>query len=395
MGALSRKMRNASKAKVMTGKVAGQRRMSFPAQSTHRGGVPFTSPLSKGGIVRNYSSSNPDSIDAANDSNSGLMEPHAHSADSIPSNTKPAMASRRHSLTAGTNHFNELLPHINEHQAKSEATNSSIMHATTNHILGTSPPNTSNRRSSVLSQRSPINSGQSSLARSLGNSGGTLPRQGTSKSTSSSAAASHNVAFGGTRHSVLISSNHQLQPVEENKNATFGGAHNEPYKQKKPFMHTLSFVEPFRDMSRRDVSQLRGFLYSFFFQAFNAQSRNLESWNIFMDVLHLFNVICTPLVFAWTYHFINLWPICLFCVMDILFLWDCFIRSRTSYRDDYGSLVIDLNVIKSRYLWKRFGWLDVLSSLPWELFPLFLEEGGKIFWRWVGGGYEASYDTLQ
>lgn len=91
-------------------------------------------------------------------------------------------------------------------------------------------------------------------------------------------------------------------------------------------------------------------------------------WKMFINFMHLFNLVMAPVLFAWYIHFMSIGWVAIFLCLDILFLVDCYLRAHTSFIDEYGIHITNVNATIKLYLFTKLGWIDVISSLPLDLF---------------------------
>ena len=90
-------------------------------------------------------------------------------------------------------------------------------------------------------------------------------------------------------------------------------------------------------------------------------------WNIFINMMHLLNLIITPVLFGWFVQFMSVgWVICFLC-LDIVFLIDCYLSAHLSFTDEYGIHITDSRAAIKMYLVTKWGWINLLSSLPLDL----------------------------
>ncbi|KAJ1550210.1 hypothetical protein HK096_008139, partial [Nowakowskiella sp. JEL0078] len=112
-------------------------------------------------------------------------------------------------------------------------------------------------------------------------------------------------------------------------------------------------------------------IIAFFNQPINPNGAHNHNWIIVINLLHVMNVLIAPLAMAWTDLFSSTAWIVVFCVLDAFFLLDCMVQSRLSYKNEYGIEIRRLNELRDDYLFKRYGWLEFLSSLPWDLWGFY------------------------
>ncbi|KAI8814217.1 cyclic nucleotide-binding-like protein [Cladochytrium replicatum] len=93
-----------------------------------------------------------------------------------------------------------------------------------------------------------------------------------------------------------------------------------------------------------------------------------QTWTKLTNILHLFNIIIAPLLFSWTQHFQTLAWVVVFSSVDVIFCIDCFIQSRLHFKNEYGVLIESYAQLRDNYFFRRFGWIQTTSSLPWDLF---------------------------
>lgn len=67
--------------------------------------------------------------------------------------------------------------------------------------------------------------------------------------------------------------------------------------------------------------------------------------------------------------------------VDVMFIVDIVLNFHTSYTGDDGSIVFDLKQIRRKYF-RSWFFLDLVTSLPYDLFGLFISVGAA---RKVGG----------
>ncbi|KAI8815371.1 hypothetical protein BJ742DRAFT_876351 [Cladochytrium replicatum] len=103
-------------------------------------------------------------------------------------------------------------------------------------------------------------------------------------------------------------------------------------------------------------------------QPLDSKGNLFQTWTKLTNILHLFNIIIAPLLFSWTQHFQTLAWIVLFSSVDLVFCIDCFIQSRLHFKNEYGVLIESYTQLRDNYLFRRFGWIQTVSSLPWDLF---------------------------
>ncbi|KAJ1550251.1 Cyclic nucleotide-gated olfactory channel, partial [Nowakowskiella sp. JEL0078] len=87
-------------------------------------------------------------------------------------------------------------------------------------------------------------------------------------------------------------------------------------------------------------------IIALFHQPVNPTGIHNRNWTVVINLLHVLNVMIAPLAMAWT---------------------DIFTQSRMSYKNEYGIEIQRLAELRDDYLFKRYGWLEVISSLPWDL----------------------------
>lgn len=97
-------------------------------------------------------------------------------------------------------------------------------------------------------------------------------------------------------------------------------------------------------------------------------SVSFKFWKIFINLLHLFNLVVAPVLFGWYIHFMSLGWITIFLCLDILFLVDCYLRAHTSFVDEYGIQITHVSATTRRYLFTEWGLIHLISSLPFDLF---------------------------
>ncbi|KAJ3209658.1 hypothetical protein HDU67_006021 [Dinochytrium kinnereticum] len=124
--------------------------------------------------------------------------------------------------------------------------------------------------------------------------------------------------------------------------------------------NTKSSPSPNTEQTKKTVLEL-------LFIPLDETSASFITWNFLINVLHAVEIILIPLQLAWTEYFIHFGVVVSQLMVDFLFLADCFFLSRVIYRDEYGILCTDRKRLRQKYLWKEFGIVKVLASLPVEL----------------------------
>ena len=96
-------------------------------------------------------------------------------------------------------------------------------------------------------------------------------------------------------------------------------------------------------------------------------------WDKFIAVFVVYNALVLPFDIAFTdaSHF-SIFD----SILDVFFIADVVLNLFTAYQDDSGALVVDLNLIRRRYL-HGWAWIDIPSSIPFDLIvkPFFFTDG--------------------
>ncbi|KAJ3105989.1 hypothetical protein HDU97_007173 [Phlyctochytrium planicorne] len=106
---------------------------------------------------------------------------------------------------------------------------------------------------------------------------------------------------------------------------------------------------------------------SLLFSPIEETDQSFVAWSIFINILHAIEIILIPIQLAWTEYFINIGVVIVQLFVDILFLFDCLLLSRIIFKDEYGITCTDPKRLRGKYLWKEFGIVKVLASLPLEI----------------------------
>ncbi|KAI9338984.1 hypothetical protein BDR26DRAFT_919147 [Obelidium mucronatum] len=122
------------------------------------------------------------------------------------------------------------------------------------------------------------------------------------------------------------------------------------------------------------VRVVKPIVYKFLGTPISADSKRLGWWCFLIDIFHLFLLIIIPVQLAWTHHFTEIGWVVFYGVMDAIMLFDCWIQARIDYKDEYGLLVEDIELIAKRYLFVNHGVLEVFVSLPWEFLEFTIDD---------------------
>ncbi|KAJ3014253.1 UNVERIFIED_CONTAM: hypothetical protein HDU68_000361 [Siphonaria sp. JEL0065] len=107
-------------------------------------------------------------------------------------------------------------------------------------------------------------------------------------------------------------------------------------------------------------------IYSFLGKPIPSDSQQLAWWCFLIDIFHLSLLILIPVQLAWTDHFTEIGWVIFYGFMDAIMLFDCWIQARIDYKDEYGLLVQDIELVAKRYLFVNHGLLECTMSWPWE-----------------------------
>ncbi|KAI8622654.1 hypothetical protein BC830DRAFT_270180 [Chytriomyces sp. MP71] len=123
------------------------------------------------------------------------------------------------------------------------------------------------------------------------------------------------------------------------------------------------------------------------------ESRRLAWWTFLIDLMHLWLLIMIPVQLGWTEHFANQGWVIFYLVIDAIMLGDCYIQARVDYDNEYGLLVDDPEKIIARYVLHCNGWLEIPTSLPWELLQYSVTANGT--WNLNSFGSPGDVDPLR
>jgi len=109
---------------------------------------------------------------------------------------------------------------------------------------------------------------------------------------------------------------------------------------------------------------------------FKTHSQGRLRWDLFIIFLATFNCFQVPYNLAFTnLEDSNVFLDVINVFLDVFFIIDVFVNFRTSFIiDATGEEVTDLKAIAVQYVKGRF-WIDLISSIPIDLFTLFLDSG--------------------
>ncbi|KAJ3333548.1 Cyclic nucleotide-gated olfactory channel [Blyttiomyces sp. JEL0837] len=124
---------------------------------------------------------------------------------------------------------------------------------------------------------------------------------------------------------------------------------------------------------------LAALCYYIFCTPLQPNSILLRLWTAFQDITHFLDFVTTPLILGWTEHFMKSVYVALFLFLDIVFLLDCYVQSRVSFKNEFGSEVTDLRELREIYFRQKFGAVSLVANLPWELIAFVLSPSTVTF----------------
>ena len=113
-------------------------------------------------------------------------------------------------------------------------------------------------------------------------------------------------------------------------------------------------------------------------------SRLYKIWGAFIFLIHAYEIIFAPFLFAWTEHFLSYSWIMLSLAIDLFYIVDTYIQSHCVIKDNYGKDILDLKVLRRRYLLKEGGVVTLIVSIPWDLMAFFAVEIGHTMLKFGG-----------